>query len=231
MPSMENQIDRWLRTPGTAFAVGVRGVIAEFPIDDPAPQVEQRGDTLACVSSTGAIAIALDREALLQLADRPTAIGHDAVSHSLTHRLTLPLSTARMSGRRGLTELGADGDAVQPSMRSERLFDMGLGIPHLEALVRTGDHALIATLSECIGDDVLAPDSRAMQAIKAGSPTRVFRSRIARIEVYQPIPSRARGERTPDGAHTHVLRKLLDPGEWNQDPATVLQIFQPVKSS
>ncbi len=211
-----------------AFAIGVRGVIAEFPLEDPMPRVEHRDDTLCCVSRTGAIAISMNPRARLEAADETHNLGHGEASHSLAHRVTLPLALASMGGRRGLSELGADPSALQSAARDELLFDMGLGIPHLDAMVRTGDAALIATLRECIGDDLLAPGARAMQAIKASSPTRVFRSRVARIEVYQHIPSRSRGEQTPHGAHTHVLPTLLDESEWRHDPATVLQIFEPM---
>lgn len=58
-----------------------------------------------------------------------------------------------------------------------------------------------------------------MQAIKDASPHRVFRTHLARIEVFQSIPSRVRGEQTPPGPHTHVLPKLL--ARWRTDPSRV----------
>ena len=59
------------------------------------------------------------------------------------------------------------------------------------------------------GEDILSAGHPAMTAIKLHSPHRVFESASARIEVYQPIPSRTRRESTPEGPHTHLLPAFI----------------------
>jgi hypothetical protein len=66
---------------------------------------------------------------------------------------------------------------------------------------------LITVLRDEAGRSIFDPASRAFTAILAASPHRVFVCRFGRIEVFQEIPS-AHGQ-SPEGPHTHVLRKLL----------------------
>ena len=102
-----------------------------------------------------------------------------------------------MAGRDGLTELGADVEALRPEDRESILFDMGLVIPHVDVCVRSADQDLISLLREAAGTTVLAPGNPAMATIKEQSPHRVFRSRLGRVEVYQRIGSSAKGIPTP----------------------------------
>jgi hypothetical protein len=87
-------------------------------------------------------------------------------------------------------------------VRPGTLVDLGLGVGHLEACIRTTDADLI---DRCEAADAL--DGRLVAAILAAGAARVFRSAVARIEVETPIPP-ADGE-SPLGPHTHLLPPLL----------------------
>ena len=73
-------------------------------------------------------------------------------------------------------------------------------------LVRTGDAALLDVLRAACGR--LWIDDRALNcAIVAASPARVIVSRLARVEITNPIP--APGGVSPDGPHTHLLPAIM----------------------
>ena len=114
-----------------------------------------------------------------------------------------------MAGRDSLAELGADEDGLRPQDQGSILFDMGLGIPHVDVCVRTADQDLISLLRENAGTSLFAHHNPAMATIKEQSPHRVFLSRLGRVEVYQQIGSSAKDIPTPHGPHTHLLPRLL----------------------
>ena len=87
------------------------------------------------------------------------------------------------------------------------LFDLGLGSPAFAFCVRTADPALAATLRRAAGTPLLAAGRELARVLVATSPHRVAFSRLARIEVYQPIAPE--GGATPTGPHTHLLPRLL----------------------
>jgi hypothetical protein len=89
------------------------------------------------------------------------------------------------------------------------LFDLGLGSPAFSFCVRTGDTALAATLRRAVGTTLLSAGRALAAALVAASPHRVAFSRLARIEVYQPIAPE--GGVSPTGPHTHLLPRLLRP--------------------
>ncbi len=205
---LERTLADALESRTASFSVGVPGAIAEFHWagDD---RVQHRDGALALATARGAIRITpLDGTGMARVAARRAGHGGDGVDGA--HLVCwLPERRARMDQPRGLTELGPDAGAVRPGDAAQVLFDLGLGLGHLRACVRSADAELLAVLRAHAGHDVLAARSPAMAAIKRHSPHRVFESRLARIEVYQRIPSRARGERTPEGPHTHLLPALL----------------------
>ena len=233
--TLDHALRERLDARDTSFAVGVPGVLAEFhwASDD---VVEHDDGALGLATGRGGIHIRTDLDGQPAQAVAPAhgETGRDALGHRTGTRAPLVywLAANRASryGAGGLAELGADHHALRPRDRVQRLFDLGLALGHVQACVRTGDASLIAVLRRHLGENVLERDHPAMAAIKAGSPHRVFRSVMARIEVYQAIPSRARGERTPEGPHTHVLPALLgrdDPaaGDLPEDARVVLSLY------
>ena len=206
-----SQLRRLVTARRVSFAVGVRGVIAEFHWAGNDTVGHDDGG-LEIATARGALAIRMrgsERLAVLTPED-----GHEhgpgADDHAGEVQVCwLPRADALLHGPTGITDLGNDDRAVRPSEREHRLFDLGLGLGHVRACVRTGIDSLVATLRRHAGEDILENGHPAMAAIKEHGPHRVFESASARIEVFQPIPSRARRERTPDGPHTHVLPRLI----------------------
>ena len=112
-----------------------------------------------------------------------------------------------MSQRTTLSEIGPDGGALRIQDRDGVLFDLGLGTLQIDACIRVSDADVVVALRNRTGRSVFAPEDDVMRIILATNPHRVFVSRIARAEVFQPIPPP--GGRSPDGPHTHLLPKLL----------------------
>jgi iron complex transport system substrate-binding protein len=91
----------------------------------------------------------------------------------------------------------------------ETTFDLGIGAPHVDMMVRLRDDdaATRTVLRHGAGRPLLAPGNPAGPAISRSSPTRIFVSALARLEVYQPIPPP--GGRSPEGPHSHLVPKYL----------------------
>lgn len=189
------------------WSAGTFGAIAEFRRDAGEPcRIEE--DTRAITVSTprGALRLALS-DAMRAIAFESPAAGR---SWQRTVALCLPDDAASMHGRRAVTELGADGDAVHEADRDARLFDLGFGCRSADLCVRTADPSTLAALRAHAGEAPGARDGALLARMPELSPHRVFATRLARIEVLQPIPP-PHGV-SPDGPHTHVLPALMREG-------------------
>ncbi|MCX7371975.1 MAG: hypothetical protein NTW56_06005 [Alphaproteobacteria bacterium] len=191
-----------LHDPHWHWGVGVFGAIGEFTRMPDEPADITRGHV---VTARGAIRVAPPAEALL--------LAHEQTSRRAHHwqqglTLCLPTGHAALPGAADtVTELGPDTDALRPQDRGAILFDMGLGFSHLRACVRSAEPAVIAAIRAGCGRPLLEPGNPAGAAIPALSPHRVFITRAARVEVFQPIPPP--DGRSPEGPHTHLLPQLL----------------------
>jgi len=163
------------------------------------------GTALSAVTARGGVRVSA------HVGLRPIASESPAAA-AWSHRVALcmPRELGRMSNRRVLTEIGPDAEALRAEEREDILFDLGLGLLQVDALVRTSDPAVVAALRRHVGKSVLATDSGAMGVIVRANPHRVFVSPVGRVEVFQPIPPP--NGISPDGPHTHVLPKLLAHG-------------------
>jgi hypothetical protein len=191
-----------LADPDSGFSIGVSGAIAEFFREQDEPQARRKSAAWVVATARGAMRIVLREDVV------PVAI--ESLSRNRRYwqqrvALCLPERVAVMAGRGVVTELGADTDSIRDAERHHRLFDLGLGIGHVDACVRTGDPQLIELLRDFCGCSLLNDARAVSEAIIAQSPHRVFVSRLGRIEVYAPIPRQA----TPTGPHTHFLPRLL----------------------
>ena len=184
--------------PRTTWAVGTFGAIAEFHRD---------AEESVALSAHGAVT---PRGGIsLRLGDTVRAIAWECPSSgdSWTHgvALCLPRDEGAMNVRTVVTELGPDAGALREDQRHAVLFDLGIGAAHCDVCVRTADREVLSVLRAAAGRPLL--ETGLFDALRELSPTRVFLSRLGRLEVCTPIP-RPEG-RTPDGPHTHVLRDLL----------------------
>ena len=191
-------VTRHLLDPLTGWAIGTFGAIAEFHRDADEPVALS---TLSAVTPRGGIRLCLTAPVRVVAWERPTA--GDAWTQGVA--LCLAASAGAMSGRAEVTELGTDVEALQAEERDAVLFDLGIGAPHCDVCVRADDPAMVRALRAAKGRPVMA--SGMIGELAAMSPTRVFISRLGRLEVCTPIPKPDGA--TPDGPHTHILPDLL----------------------
>jgi hypothetical protein len=199
---------RFLHDAHTSWNIGTFGAIAEFHRDPDEPVAIEESETgITALTVRGGIRMLRHPETRLVpyegLSTLPSAWTHGVM-------VSLPSATAAMAVRRIFTEVGRDAGALKAADRAASLFDLGLGVPHLDACVRTADPALVRVLRAGLGRPLFDPANPVLAAIKEASPDRVFVSRLGRVEVYQPIGSRQRNIPAPDGPHTHVLPDLLE---------------------
>ncbi len=186
-----------------AWSIGTFGAIGEFMREpDEAAAVAEAEKGGSVLTKRGGLRIAIP-EGAQAVAYEALSARPDSWSHGVV--FCVPEDLAPRHARHSLTELGADEDALRLEDRGAVLFDMGLGAPHVDVLVRTDDPGLLTVLRRSEGQGLLDPDNPAMAAIKDASPHRVFVSCLGRLEVYQPIGKTV----TPEGPHTHVLPDLL----------------------
>lgn len=195
-----------LRDAETSWAVAVFGALAEYhsiPGDARQVRLDDVGGTI--ISPGGAFRVALSEVVRLAPYEFLTK-RREYWLHGVN--LCLPQDEAGMACHAGLTELGPDGDAIREQDRTAILFDLGLGRDTIQAMVRTDDPRLIDALRRWKGEDILQPSGMpAYRLLLDGQLHRVFRSRLGRVEVYNPIPP-PDGQTAP-GPHTHILPDLL----------------------
>jgi hypothetical protein len=209
--TLSDLIRRMLGDLEAGWSLGTAGAIAEFHHveGDPAPHVRVMRDGGEVVTARGALRV--------RIAPQTRAIAHEGLSgrrDAWTQAIAfcLPQRAAAMGGRFVLTDLGPDREAARPQDRDAILFDIGIGAPHVDFCVRTGDRNLIRLLRKGVGAPILTEANPQLEAIKQNSPTRVCMSRLGRIEVFQHIGSHRRQKPTPMGPHTHVFPAQLQKG-------------------
>ena len=188
------------------WSVGTFGAIAEFTRDHGEPaDLHQTREGISVVTDKGGLRIVPLPGLRLIASESPKTA-------SWSHRvaLCLPQESCAMSRRTVLTEVGPDRGALRAQDRDGVLFDLGLGTLQIDACIRVSDPDVVAALRGRTGKSVFAAENDVMRVLLAANPHRVFASRVARAEVFQPIPPP--GGRSPDGPHTHVLPKLLERG-------------------
>ncbi len=194
-----------LKDPETSWSIGTFGALAEFFHDGDQPaHISESPDHLSAETPKGRLSIAQnDQMRLLAyegLSTLPTAWTQGVL-------VLLPTEEARLAHRTGIAEVEGHHSQRTTSDPSQVLFDLGLGVPHLDACIRTDDPQLISNLRTHLGRNLFSKDVPLEARIKAVNPDRVFQTKIASIEVYQDIPDPL--EETPLGPHTHLSERLL----------------------
>ncbi|WP_142849314.1 hypothetical protein [Telmatospirillum sp. J64-1] len=206
-----------LRDSDAAWSVGSFGAIAEFMRDaTEAVEIAEDEETVSAVTDRGGLRLSA-WPGLRLVAYEHATTGSGSWSQAIA--LCLPRADCSMSERRVLTELGPDEAALRPQDRRDILFDLGLGQPQVDACIRTGNPDLIASLRKGVGQPLFTEGNPLQDAILAAAPHRVFLTRFARAEVFQPIPP-PDGE-SPQGPHTHILPKLLQSGQTHAATAPI----------
>jgi hypothetical protein len=191
------------RDPGTVFAIGVQGAVAEFMrAPDDRAIVKGDADRLLVRSKLGALRLDL------KLRVRVFAFGP---AGGLPDEIVLAVHRSRLTSVAACTvvDLGPDRDAVRKQERSALLFDLGLDRPTIRFCVRTDDPELIVDLRRCVGQPLPAVAPALIPLLLERHPHRVVVSPLGRVEVTQPIGLRNGRPGTPVGPHTHLLPDLL----------------------
>ena len=181
---------RHLADAGNGWSIGTWGAIGEFQYDAHEPGLVLDLATLSVTSPRGELHIG-------DLSDARLFALVDDAGRTREIAFCSPRPAAR---RTTIHEL------------DETTFDLGIGAPHVDVMVRLrGDDAETrAALRAGVGQPLLAAGNPAGAAIARSSPTRVFASALARLEVHQPIPPP--GGRSPEGPHSHLLPQYLKEG-------------------
>ena len=212
MTQANNLIAAALADPAVAWSLGSFGAIAEFmwsPLEDCVDDGGSRNggfeDAVASarVTPRGAISVVLPPGVEVVPYTTPS---RDPARRRHATALCLTLDCCFMAGRTVVTELGPDMAAARAEHRDAVLFDVGLGLLQVDAMVRSADPETLDLLRAAEGRPLFAA-GMLLQALPRLSPHRVFASRCGRIEVFGPIPPP--DGLSPDGPHTHVLPKLL----------------------
>ena len=223
MADIQTVLTDHLNDPATGWSLGSFGALAEFHRDpDEAAEIATTNGGTSVVTPRGAIRVDGHAETRLVpyegLSKIPTAWTQGVM-------VCLPDGAAALTGRDGVAELGPDPAALMPAGGADRLFDLGLGIGHVDVCVRTGDAALIERLRRAAGTPFLALAGDVVEALKAANPVRVFAAKLGRVEVAQAIPRK--GEISPMGPHTHILPELLGRGRHHAANVPVPDGFVP----
>ena len=202
LPWTREELKRWIISTITerkgTWVTGVPGAIAEFPVRPERPIEVELNDAMIEVQASGA-------HLRLTLDDKLRGFAFAGAAPIV---LALPRRRATVPSVQGLTSLGADRHAVASRHRAHQLFDLGLSRQCCRFMLRTSS-AAFADKMRRHGGKALEPLLRdAGAASLQESPHRVVESALARIEVFTRIP--LPGEKSPEGAHTHLLPSVLD---------------------
>ena len=200
MNSIPELVQRLLADPQVGWGLGRVGALAEFCRAEDEPCQTADG---AIRTERGALRFSPDAKLRIYAGE---GLGHCEASWSQWLAFALPVDDARLAGRETIAELGPDAEAPDAADRAAIRFDLGIGGPCFELCVRTADPALQGALRSARGRRLLDDDAL-VHRLAAASPDRVFCSRLARIEVRQPIA--APDGRSPEGPHTHLLPQFL----------------------
>lgn len=183
-------VRRHLLDAANGWSVGTWGAIGEFQYDEGESGLIVDPDRLSVSSRRGALRVG-DLSGVT-----PFALVDDC---GCTREIAF--CSARLgSGRTVIHAL------------DERTYDLGIGAPHIDMLVRLApdDEETRQALAAGVGKALLTADNPAGPAIGKASPTRIFASAFATLEVHQPIPPP--DGRSPVGPHSHLLPNHLKEG-------------------
>ncbi len=200
---MRSLVAEHLSDASSSWSVGEFGALAEF---HHIASGSQSIDRFTVAAPGGALRIRPLAGARILAYETPSA-NPRLWNHGIA--FCLPEGEAMMDRHAGVTEAGPDSESIFQDSRHELLFELGLGAGSVNFFVRTADQALIDLLRGAQGTSLLdQPELSA--AIVAAAPARVVVSRLARIEITNPIPPP--GGVSPIGPHTHLMPGLIRRG-------------------
>ena len=196
--SLFDILEQHLNNPSTSWSIGTFGAMAEFfHITKEPLKTSKVTSTLTAETSSGMIQISYKKSMRLVPYE-----GLSKLEGAWTQGVLvcMPTSEAQMFNHLGISEL-------QTKDKNSFVFDLGLCLGHIDVCIKTKNKELVTLFRANLGKSLFAPDLNLIDAIKDASPMRIFKSKVACIKVYSPIPINDRN--TPLGPHTHLSTKLL----------------------
>lgn len=172
-------LEEHLARDTSSWSAGSHGAVVRFART--AGEAVQRGPN-SVVTARGGLRVVLPDDVMAVAYETPSARDPLRWHHSVA--FCVPDAAARRAGRNVLTELGVDTEALRPQDLTGVLFDLGLGTPTTDVLVRTADPEALAVLRAAEGRDVLADDLLA--TVTARAPHVIAVTAAGRMEVITP---------------------------------------------
>ncbi|GAA3225150.1 hypothetical protein GCM10017691_13770 [Pseudonocardia petroleophila] len=141
----------------------------------------QRGPN-SVVTSRGGLRVVLPDDATAVAYETPSSRDPMRWLHAVA--FCVPDEAARCAGRRVVTELGPDAEALRPADLSGTLFDLGLGAAAADVLVRTADPAALEVLRAAVGRDAVSGGLLAQ--LTGAAPDVVVVTAAGRMEITAP---------------------------------------------
>ena len=163
-----SELIRLAREPKTGWSIGVYGAVAELTsLNHATPTTEVGEESLVLRTSGGALRIS---------PPAGTRMFELVGATRNVERRVLALHRSRLRGipAVGVTELGADEDAIEPTHNADRLFDLGVTRSVVRFCVRTGEPPLVAALRQANGLDPLDLTNGLVPVLLANSPDRIL---------------------------------------------------------
>lgn len=189
-----------LADPGATWTMGADGASARF---SRRPEERVSRGPGSAVTARGGIRLVLPDEVTVIAYETPSATDPLRWDHAVAFCITE--DQARQRGHTVVTEVGPDSGALRPQDTGAILFDLGMGGPFADLLVRTADPSPLAALRAAVA----APDDPATDlttVLADPAVHRVVRTAGGRIEMTAPPPAVTPGGRThpatapvPDG--------------------------------
>ncbi len=172
-------LEEHLALASSTWSAGAPGVMARFArtADEPA----QRGPN-SVVTAHGGLRVVLPDEAITVAYEVPSVRDPLRWHHGVA--FCVPDAVARRSGRRVVTELGPDTEALRPQDLAGVLFDLGLGLPAVDVMVRTADPDVQAVLRAARGADPHVDG--VLARLTATAPHIVLGTAAGRLEITAP---------------------------------------------
>lgn len=175
-------LEEHLARDTSSWTMGAPGALARLTRTPEEPA--QRGPN-SVVTPRGGLRVVLPDDAIAVAYETPSA--QDPVRWQHAVAFCVPDEDARRDALRVVTEIGPDDGALRPSDLAGVLFDLGLGAPAADLLVRTADPEALAVLRAAAGRDAVTGGLLAQLTAAAPDvvvrPDIVVRTAAGRMEI------------------------------------------------
>ncbi|MBW0116012.1 DUF6925 family protein [Pseudonocardia abyssalis] len=172
-------VEEHLALETSSWSAGAPGALARLT-RTPGERA-QRGPN-SVVTARGGLRVVLPDDAIAVAYETPSSRDPMRWLHAVA--FCVPDEDARCAGRRVVTELGPDSEALRPPDLSGTLFDLGLGAVAADVLVRTADPEAVEVLRAAVGRDAVSGGLLAQ--LTGAAPDVVVVTAAGRMEITAP---------------------------------------------